>query len=110
MSEEKTSAWGFGGRGPAEAESPRGEAEDLLVESADNAPSSRYDMVQIAPVERFNCLLKNGQKLRLGCWVMLRHKETGEMVITGALSTPSSPNGRLSLAMDLKDFDKFSPM
>lgn len=109
MSEEqKTNMWGFGASKPVEEPARAGEAPELML--SDYKPSVEYDVVQIAPVERFNVLFKSGTKLRLACWVMLRHKTTGEVVITGAVSPPNGANGRLMLVIDLKNVDKFSPM
>ena len=72
--------------------------------------SDDYVIAQITPVDRFQANLKNGQKIRLGCWVLLRHKQTGEELITGAICMNSSISASLTLAIDLPDFDKFSPL
>lgn len=108
MSDSEKDAWGSVGTrsGRERSDTP----EEVRDELEAVRPSVQYEIVQIAPVERFNCLLKNGQKLRLGCWVTLRHKKTGELIITGGLSTASSPQGQLTLAIDLRDFERFVAM
>ena len=105
--EQKENMWGLGASKTA-VDEPAGEGMEPMLN--DSKPSAEYDIVQIAPVERFNVLFKSGTKLRLACWVMLRHKTTGEVVITGAVSPPNGANGRLMLSMDMKNVDKFSPM
>jgi hypothetical protein len=114
MSEDgKTNLWGFGGAQRAAGVEDAGlDVDAAKGELAFNEkkPSSEYDIIQIAPVERFNVQFKSGSKQRLACWVMLRHKQTQEIVLTGAISPPNGGNGRLMLAIDLKDVDKFTAM
>lgn len=107
--EEKGSFWSMGSRAQAVDSSVENTSDMAIAASSEEKISSQYDVVQIAPVERFSCVFKSGQKMRVTCWVMLRHKTTGETLITGAVSNPGS-SGRMTLAIDLKDVDKFSPM
>lgn len=116
--EKGPSLWGFAGKtavsqapasAPAQESAPDAKHGDEPAVSSEAKNSAQYDIVQIAPVERFNCVFKSGQKIRLTCWVMLRHKTSGEMIITGAVSSPGA-SGRLTLAIDFQDVDKFAPM
>lgn len=82
---------------------------EVAAKSKADKPSAQYDVVQIAPAERFNLMFRGGQKTRLSCWVMLRHKTTGEIILTGAISRPGD-GGVMVLAIDMKDVDRFSAM
>jgi hypothetical protein len=107
--EEKSSFWSMSSRVQVAETSVDNDSDMATAASSEEKLSSQYEMVQIAPVERCSCVFKSGQKMRVTGGVMLRHKTTGETLITGAVSNPGS-NGRMTLAIDLKDVDKFSPM
>ena len=110
MSNEVKDMW------PSNHSSPTSIGEYSDMESKSNEegqsnkkPSASYDIIQITPVERFNCVYKSGQKTRVTCWVLLRHRLTSEVVITGAISIAGS-GGKMTLAIDLPDVEKFSAM
>ena len=111
MSEEKTGFWSIGPRPAAEKNEAHDSDDggDVGIIGETTKASAQYDIVSIAPAERFQCVFKNSQRLRVCCWVMLRHKESGEVAITAAVSNSGS-KGKMTLAIDLPDVDRFGPV
>lgn len=84
-------------------------SSELRPEMSKERASAKYEIVSIVAADRFNVVFKHGSKMRLACWVHLRHKETGETLVTGGVSLPGS-GAQLTLAIDMEGIDRFIPM